>query len=448
MKERFFEREETKLALLVMLEERGQEVSVGRIEGTDSQDAKFVYDPDYLSQPGHRPISIALPFSEEPYSPEKTRCFFDGLLPEGYTRRCVASEMHVDAQDYISMLEKLGDECLGAIRIVKEGAEQPVAAYQELPDELLKRFALEGATESAALVAKSHLSLTGASGKAGLYFSESEKKWYLPVGSAPSTHIVKQSHVRLDKIVTNEQLCLKTAGKLGLEVPESFVVSFHQDGGNSDLSGEGGRDGECALFATRRYDRIFPADGRSLNGIPVPYRLHQEDFAQALGIPSALKYEKPGGRYLEKMFRLLRNYSTYPMEDMLKLWDICIFNYLVGNTDNHIKNLSLLYSEDRRQIRLAPAYDIVSTLVYESSTNDMSLGINGVYNIWNITREDLKKEARNVGLGSGIAMAHYDRMVSEFESALAEAAEALCAQGFSEAMGVSQEIRRIFRRRF
>ena len=33
----------------------------------------------------------------------------------------------------------------------------------------------------------------------------------------------------------------------------------------------------------------------------------------------------------------------------------------------HGKNLSLLYSEDLKLIRLAPAYDIVSTIVYETS---------------------------------------------------------------------------------
>ena len=68
------------------------------------------------------------------------------------------------------------------------------------------------------------------------------------------------------------------------------------------------------------------------------------------------------------MFLILRNYSASPIEDQLKLWHICVFNYLIGNTDNHVKNLSLLYSEDLKLIRLALAYDIVSTIVYETST--------------------------------------------------------------------------------
>lgn len=35
------------------------------------------------------------------------------------------------------------------------------------------------------------------------------------------------------------------------------------------------------------------------------------------------------------MFDMIRNYSASPLEDQMKLWDICVFNYLVGNTDNH-----------------------------------------------------------------------------------------------------------------
>lgn len=97
--------------------------------------------------------------------------------------------------------------------------------YQLLSQSEVRELAREGATESAQLVTKAHLSLTGASGKVGLYFDDKEQKWYLPLGEAPSTHIVKQSHVRLKKIVANEQLCLLTARNLGIEISESFIVN-------------------------------------------------------------------------------------------------------------------------------------------------------------------------------------------------------------------------------
>ena len=62
----------------------------------------------------------------------------------------------------------------------------------------VKALAAEGAQKSVEIVTKSHLSLTGASGKVGLYYHEAGSRWYLPEGTAPSTHIVKQSHVRLE----------------------------------------------------------------------------------------------------------------------------------------------------------------------------------------------------------------------------------------------------------
>ena len=42
-------------------------------------------------------------------------------------------------------------------------------------------------------------------------------------------------------------------------------------------------------------------------------------------------------------------------------------------------NLSLLYSQDLKGVRLAPAYDVVSTAIYESSTKEMALSIGGIH---------------------------------------------------------------------
>ncbi len=66
--------------------------------------------------------------------------------------------------------------------------------------------------------------------------------------------------------------------------------------------------------------------------------LSEQDFSQALGIPSSNKYEHNHEGYL-------------------------------------VKNVSLLYSADMQSIRLAPAYDIVSTIIYDSSTREMAFSI-------------------------------------------------------------------------
>lgn len=96
----------------------------------------------------------------------------------------------------------------------------------------------------------------------------------------------------------------------------------------------------------------------------------------------------------------------------------------------HVKNLSLLYSEDLKLIRLAPAYDIVSTIVYETSTEKMALRVGDVYKLSDIRKDDFEKEAKKVGLGKNIAMKRFDSMSGKFLKAINEANEQLMDKGF------------------
>ena len=420
----------SEINLRVQIEKNGILKDVGVILGKDSSDAFFLYNDDFTSDGKNRAISLSLPKEKKSFSPSETKNFFEGLLPEGFTRRCVADSIHADSDDYISILRQLGNECLGAIRVSDFTSEQSLSAYRKLSNTELSALAHEGVRKSVDIVVKSHLSLTGASGKAGLYYSDKEKEWYQPIGNAPSTHIVKQSHVRLDNIVVNEQLCLLTAKRLGLDVPDSFIIT----------TSEKSTADENILFATKRYDRIIKDGCRECDGFKVPYRLHQEDFAQALGLSSADKYEKTDGEYLKRMFALIKSQFANPMEDTLKLWKIIIFDYLIGNTDNHIKNLSVLYSEDLRSLSLAPAYDIVSTKIYESSTDEMSLSINKKIERESITRDDFEKQAVLCGLGSKLAMNIFDQMTADFSFALEESMRELKKLGFAEVQDIYDKI--------
>ena len=397
--------------LYVSIEKNGYQIPVGTIRGEHSEDAVFQYDEVFMSSEDARPISISLPFREEAFSVSQTRNFFEGLLPEGFTRRTVAGWLHLDEADYLSILAELGAECLGAVRITEKEDEPFAGGYTKLEMEEVQRLAGEGASKSAEFVIKAHLSLTGASGKVGLL--QKGEDWYLPYGNAPGTHIVKQSHVRLNHIVVNEQLCMRTAFFLGIPVPESAII----DTGT-------GKDEEI-LLASKRYDRSLNGSVRVLNGIACPLRLHQEDFSQALGIPPYRKYEKPEEHYLKRMMDLLRKYSSDPISDQMKLWDISVFNYLIGNTDGHIKNYSICYDADLKGKRLAPAYDLLSTAVYESSTEEMAYSINGKYALQEIRREDFAAEAKRCGIGGTMAMNHFDRLYDALPDALEEAAESL-----------------------
>lgn len=414
--------------LIISLEMNGERKHIGNITYQAANEANFSYSDNYLNAPGAVPISIHLPLQKEIFSSQQTKIYFDGLLPEGFTRRTVAQWMHVSEDDYLSILLGLGNECLGAVHVSEENRDQPSCAYEKLEKSQVRELANEGATKSAEMLIKSHLSLTGASGKVGLYYDRQAKQWFLPIGEAPSTHIVKQSHIRMDGIITNEQLCLLTAKELGIEIPESFII-------NTGRARE-----EEVLLATQRYDRLITDEAPCIDGLKVPYRLHQEDFAQAMGISAADKYEKNNEGYLAAMFQLLLTHSIHPIEDQIKLWDIIIYDYLVGNTDNHIKNFSLLYNKSLKGIRLAPAYDIISTTVYEASTRDMGLAIDGKLSIDEINESAFRAEAEKVGLNVNVAMRRFENMASKFESALKNTALLMKDNGFYKAESICQKI--------
>ena len=127
----------------VTIEKDGRQIPVGFISGESSADASFGYAPDYLSRRDALPVSVSLPLQEEVFAPVRTRIFFEGLLPEGFTRRAVAEWMRADEDDYLAILYGLGQECLGAVRISREEAE-PQAGYEALSLDEVRALAAEG----------------------------------------------------------------------------------------------------------------------------------------------------------------------------------------------------------------------------------------------------------------------------------------------------------------
>ena len=412
----------------VEIEMMGRQKEVGSITGDSEFTAVFAYSEDYMNSRDAKPISISLPLRKEAYGPEQTRNFFEGLLPEGFLRRTVAKNNRVDADDYLSLLGMLGSECLGAITLKGDDYQWFEPSYRRLDADLMYDLAAEGATKSADLVVESHLSLTGASGKIGVYRDDSGD-WYLPIGNAPSTHILKQSHIRYDFIVQNEQLALMTAEAMGIETPRTIIINNKK----AEVEDE-------VLLATERYDRTMEGSIKSLSGMPCPLRLHQEDFGQALGISAASKYERQGEHHMRDMFRILRSHSASPIDDQIKLWDIIIFHYLIGNTDGHIKNFSLLYDSKLNSKRLAPAYDIVSTIVYDTHSSEMAFSIGGVSEWSELGRIAFERAAKECGLNQKIFMKRFDDMEKKFDKVLHDAADRMAEEGYSEARMIADTI--------
>ena len=404
----------------VYIEINGKMIFVGQLESSDGNNARFIYDADYLELDFAKAISISLPLQEAPFTVQQTRNFFEALLPEGFTRQTLASNLRKDENDYLGLLSVVGKECIGAILICEESYDNS-SNYELISDEEIKALANEGATKSAKILSQTHLSLAGATGKVGLYLDEKTGKWFLPKGLALSTHIIKQSHVRYSDIVINEALCISLAKKCGIDVPDSFIIDT------------GGKNDANILFATKRFDRYLE------NGIV--HRLHQEDFGQALSISPGNKYELEGLNYMRQMFKAVREFCINPIEDQIKLFKMIVFNVVIGNTDAHVKNYSLVYDKELGGRSLSPAYDLLCTS-YHNTTRTMSFNINGKYDVTTITYNDLINAAGAVGVGHKIASKAIDDVCYNFENNLKETCKELIDQGFEKANAIADAMPR------
>jgi serine/threonine-protein kinase HipA len=316
---------------------------VGLLERLPQAKLRFAYEPQWVAD-GGAPLSLSLPLREEPFVDEECRPFFAGLLPEGDFLRAIARAFHVSVENPFSVLEEIGGECAGAVSLAPPGAEPPflnarpprwlsndelLLLLEELPSRPLLG-GLEGDEEGV------RLSLAGARDKLPVLWEE--ERVGITRGQPPSTHIVKKPIPSLPEMVANEAYCLALASESGLTAAEATPLAA------------GDREG----LLVKRYDRL------SGNGVR---RIHQEDFCQALGRLPEEKYESDGGPGVSACASILRRHSAAPAVDLLAFLDALLFNLLIGNTDAHAKNYSLILEGDGSP-RFAPLYDLLSASVY------------------------------------------------------------------------------------
>lgn len=312
----------------------------------------FRYDGSYCSLPGALPLSRHLPLRNPAFDDPATRSFFANLLPEGEIRRQVARQLGVSAENVFAMLEGIGGDCAGAVSILPPGdIRSPSGNYRPISRETLAReLATLPNHPFYAGDERVRLSLAGAQYKLPIYVETGE--FFIPEGDRASSHILKTAIPHLEGTVVNEAFCMALAQKAGLPVPASAVVDI----------------GGLKVYMIERYDRQrSPAGGIG--------RLHQEDFCQALGVIPEMKYEQEGGPGFRACFRLVEEWSDEPVLDSLNLFNWTLFNFLIGNSDSHAKNLSFLYAGGK--IRLAPFYDLLSTTVYEHLNNRFAMKMGG-----------------------------------------------------------------------
>jgi serine/threonine-protein kinase HipA len=363
------------------------DVYVGKL-CSEQASLSFTYDPQYLQQKDARPLSTSMPLGEETFSHSIVSAFFSGLLPDEGVRYRLAKYLQLSDKNIFSLLEAIGGECAGAVSV--KISDQPISdAYHYLilsDDEALE--VMRSLEQRPFLVGEDEIRISAAGAQCKLMISFVDGKMAIPKGHTPSTHIIKPTIPGYANTVENEYFCMNLAKKVGLKTPKVDILYLKNE----------------AFYLVERYDRVVKQGQIQ--------RLHQEDFCQILNIPPEVKYENEGGPSLKDCYSVIETFirkGQMPGVDKLRLLQLVIFNFLIGNTDAHGKNFSILYLE--KGMTLAPCYDLLSTMAYSNHFKDkMAMKIGGQYDNAFIQKKNWEKLAQDLGFKEAFLLEQLRKM--------------------------------------
>lgn len=376
------------------LDVRYNERLVGKLFQDESGKMLFQYDNDWISN-GFA-ISMSLPLRNNMFSESECRPFFEGLLPEGNIRNEIARNLKVSARNEFAILKGIGGDCAGAISI---GLSHEVSEKYETQiegKELIE--ALKSLNGKPLLAGEKDVRLSIAGSQRKLPVIYRDGNYFIPHGDIPTNCIIKPAIPGYAGTIDNEYFCGILAGSIKLPVPRFEILEFHKAPieAFSESSITFVTKTEDIHLLDTRYLVIERYDRQQENGRVI--RLHQEDLCQASGIPSENKYQKDGGPSFEKLFSMIRKYSSQPALDIKNAVRVAVFNYIIGNADAHGKNFSFLFKNGK--IRLAPFYDLLSTEVYGNLDKKMAMKIGGKYDPEDVFRRHWHRFAEEISVSA------------------------------------------------
>lgn len=369
----------------------------GRVVGWLTRE-HFTYETAWIEK--GFPLSHSLPLTETRFGKPALN-WFANLLPEGATRERIARNLRLRVDDDFQLLAALGRECAGAFVLLGDENEAvEKSGYRTLlPEELESLGHSTGHLQ--VLQAEGRLSLAGAQDKLPVRLGK-DGAVLLPVGHAPSSHILKLPNRDFGAIVENELFCLKLAAALDLPVVAAKSILLH----------------DRRALLVERYDRVVVSDAR-MDGLPGLRRLHQEDVTQALGLSRHAKYQEDEGASLPQLAELIRASSQRPALELRSILRWLLFNAALGNRDNHSKNLSRLHGAVRgERWVLAPFYDLVNTTSYSRLSTKFSFFLGGAERLEEMRAEHWKAVARELGVAPALVFREAQRTHEEIATQL------------------------------
>jgi serine/threonine-protein kinase HipA len=309
-------------ALLVQLQRPlGDWVDVGLLQSRNNTNWFEAFDPywDLPRRPVLGQIFEDRPRRWKPSTHVALPHWFSHLLPQGQLRQAVASAAGISEATELQLLATLGMEDLpGAIRVLPW--DQDLGA--EIPEALLE----DRADRDIDPVLK--FSLAGLQMKFSVH--RTDRGLTVPVAGTAGNVILKlpDGRVGFEGVPEAEFAAMNLARAAGIRTPDVELVKAQEVEG----LGRWGETHDRPSFTVARFDRL--ADDR---------RVHAEEFAQILNIPSAREYAK----YNHTNFEAVANVSARlaGVETVSEVIDRIVLNVLVGNGDAHLKNWAMTYPD-------------------------------------------------------------------------------------------------------
>lgn len=380
---------------------------VGRAHQSAQGALSFTYDEDYVVDPEATPLSMSMPTDVTTHRNKPVRAYLEGLLPDSTAaRERWGRQYNVSPNNAFALLAHVGRDAAGAVQVLPpdmpaSDASARTGDIEWLSDQdfadMARSLAVNGADWDPGRFG-GRWSLSGAQPKQVLFRDPDTGRWGIPRDSTPTTHIVKPAITGFAQHHVNEALCLTAAARAGLLAATVELVDI----------------ADVQAVISHRYDRRQNDEGRWL-------RVHQEDLCQALAINPSLKYQSDGGpgvgAFADLFARLDVHDRTISRERMVKA---LAFNVLIGGTDAHAKNYSLILVGARAQ--MAPLYDVASAACYPQHQRLSSpIKIGDHWKMLDVTREDWTKVAQRFGVPKDTALGWVEELREDLPRAFHEA---------------------------
>ena len=403
----------------------GQRIGALSLEPA-TQRWQFEYDMSWVGRDDRFALSPALPLVRDAgQSPERhsnaVRTFFENLLPEGQALDDAAAASRLSRSNTFGLIAALGRETAGALEIVGAGTPpvQPSERRLLSRNELSERVRARPDLPFAVWDGRVRLSIAGHQDKVAVL--EDRNEWFLVDGTAlASTHLLKPEPVAaaLAGMTSNEHFCMTLARAVGMSVANARLEHVPEP-----------------VLVVERFDRERVIEAGTVAAVK---RLHCIDGCQALGLPVGLKYERPfgsgadvrhirDGARLPALFALLDQHATTPALERVALLRWTIFQVLVGNIDAHAKNLTFFSRAEG--LRLAPAYDLVSGLIYPGADDSLAMAIGDEFAPRGLAAFDWGMFAVRCGLPGRLVARELTRIADSAMERLQPIADAALAQG-------------------